>query len=109
LVNPVARTISTRLLFAKQELLRQAQIPNRSWAKSELGAASSLAPFFDPETPFEGAMIAQDFEFTGDFPIERNTEVYCRLRKNSCGFKRPARARRLMGFPGLKACLIFKT
>jgi hypothetical protein len=46
-------------------------------------------------------MIAQDFEFTGDFPIERNTQVYCRLRKISCGFKRLARARRLMGFPGL--------
>jgi hypothetical protein len=54
----------------------------------------------NPEIPLEGAMIAQDFEFTGDFPIERNTQVYCRLRKISCGFKRLARARRLMGFPG---------
>jgi hypothetical protein len=36
---------------------------------------------FNPEIPLEGAMIAQDFEFTGYFPIERNTQVYCRLRK----------------------------
>jgi hypothetical protein len=54
----------------------------------------------NPDIPLEGAMIAQNFEFTGDFPIERNTQVYCRLRTISCGFKRLARARRLMGFPG---------
>jgi hypothetical protein len=54
----------------------------------------------NPKIPTEGAMIAQDFEFTGDFPIERSTQVVCRLRKISCGFKRLARARRLMGFPG---------
>ena len=54
----------------------------------------------NPDFPLEGAMIAQDFEFTGDFPIERNTQVYCRLRKMSCEFKRLARARRLMEIPG---------
>jgi hypothetical protein len=45
-------------------------------------------------------MIAQDFEFTGDFPIERNTQVYWSIEETTCGFKRLARARRLMGFPG---------
>jgi hypothetical protein len=64
---------------------------------------------FNPEIPLEGAMIAQDFEFTGDFPIERNTQVYCRLRTISGGFKRLARARRLMGFPGSRANLAQRT
>jgi hypothetical protein len=64
---------------------------------------------FNPEILLEGAMIAQDFEFTGDFPIARNTQVVCRLRKISCGFKRRARAPRLMGFSGSKLLNLKKT
>ncbi len=45
-------------------------------------------------------MIALDFEFTRDLPIERNTQVYCRLRKISCEFKKLVRAHRLMEIAG---------
>ena len=38
-------------------------------------------------------MIAQGFGFAGDFPKERNSSVYFRLRKIPCGFKEQARAR----------------
>ena len=36
-------------------------------------------------------MIAQRFEFTGDFPKAWNNSVYFQLRKMSCGFKDQAR------------------
>jgi hypothetical protein len=32
-------------------------------------------------------MIAKRFGFTGNFLTERNTELYCRLKKIACGFK----------------------
>ena len=41
-------------------------------------------------------MIAQGFEFTGDFLKERNNRAYFRLKKISCEFKEQARARPLV-------------
>ena len=38
-------------------------------------------------------MIAQGFEFAGDFPKERNNSVYFRLRKIPCRFKEQAKTR----------------
>jgi hypothetical protein len=52
------------------------------------------------ESPLGGAMIAKRFGFTGNFLRERNTGLYCRLRKIPCGFKDRARACLLMDFPG---------
>ena len=46
-------------------------------------------------------MIAKRFGFTRDFLKERNTGLYCRLKKIPCGFKDRARACLLMDFPGL--------
>jgi hypothetical protein len=46
-------------------------------------------------------MIAQRFGYTKDFTKERNTGLYCRLRKILCGFKDQVRARFLMDLPGL--------
>ena len=45
-------------------------------------------------------MIAKRFGFTRDFLMERNTGLYCRLKKIPCGFKDRARACLLMDFPG---------
>jgi hypothetical protein len=45
-------------------------------------------------------MIAKRFGFTRDFLRERNTGLYCRLKKILCGFKDRARACLLMDFPG---------
>jgi hypothetical protein len=53
-----------------------------------------------PESPLGGAMIAKRFGFTRNFLRERNTGLYCRLKKIPCGFKDRARACLLMGFPG---------
>lgn len=46
-------------------------------------------------------MIAKRFGFTRDFLMERNTTLYCRLKKSPCGFKDRVRACLLMDFPGL--------
>jgi hypothetical protein len=45
-------------------------------------------------------MIAKRFGFTRNFLRERNTGLYCRLKKILCGFKDRARACLLMDFPG---------
>ncbi len=45
-------------------------------------------------------MIAKRFGFTRDFLKERNTGLYCRLKKIPCGFKDRASACLLMDFPG---------
>jgi hypothetical protein len=55
---------------------------------------------FNPESPSGGAMIAKRFGFTRNFLRERNTGLYCRLKKISCGFKDRARACLLMDFAG---------
>src|SRR3970040_822856 len=54
----------------------------------------------NPESPLGGAMIANRFGFTRNFLRERNTRLYCRLKKIACGFKDRARACLLMDFPG---------
>jgi hypothetical protein len=46
-------------------------------------------------------MIAKRFGFTRDFLMERNTGLYCRLKKIPCGFKDRARACLPMDFPSL--------
>lgn len=48
-------------------------------------------------------MIPKRFGFTSNFLMERNTELYCRLKKSACGFKGRARACLLMSFPGFRA------
>ena len=45
-------------------------------------------------------MIAIRFRFTRDSLMERNTELYDRLKKIPCGFKDRARACLLMDLPG---------
>jgi hypothetical protein len=46
-------------------------------------------------------MIAKRFGFTRDFLMERNSGLYCQLKKIPCGFKDQARACLLTDFPGL--------
>jgi len=45
-------------------------------------------------------MIAKKFGFTRDFLKERNTGLYCRLKKTPCGCKDRASTCLLMDFPG---------
>ena len=54
------------------------------WASSQ-----AISPQFSPVR----GMIAQEFVFTRDFLIERNSRVYFRVKKIPCGNKDQARAR----------------